>query len=108
MLALSLVYVSSSAGGFGPTVAFLSRRRRALMLSRLQRRPVTRMFEDSANDCGVIDQRDCVHRRATLTSSNDDTPLRRGSPFLGPGQMTASGRTQPIGIWALRQRSSLE
>jgi len=32
----------------------------------LARRPAAQMFEDSPNDCGVIDQRDDVHRRSAL------------------------------------------
>ena len=42
------------------------RRWRALILVRLARRPETQMFEDSANNRGVIDQRDYVHRRPAL------------------------------------------
>lgn len=46
--------------------ALSGRRRCALILSRLARHPATQMFEDSANDRGVIDQRDDVHWRAAL------------------------------------------
>ena len=46
--------------------ALFVREWRALILSRLARRPETQVVENSANDRGVIDQRDYVHRGAAL------------------------------------------
>src|SRR3990172_9658911 len=75
---------------------------RALILSRLPRRPATQMFEDSANDYGVIDQRDYVHRRAALGACqridfidlvDHSRPRRSAARFLRPSASLLRIRT---------------
>src|SRR5256885_13857731 len=55
-------WVSSRAGDFSPFPS-LGGARIPLHLARC---PAPQMFEDSADDFGVIDQRDDLHRRAAL------------------------------------------
>jgi len=77
----------------------------ALILLHLARRPAAHVFENPANDCGVIDQGDDLHRRAALGTKLDD-------PFtLALSLYFASAVAQMLGDVALaaaRAESSMQ